>query len=136
MNECKQRRDGFTQVCVWPGTILNEAGAPASPEDAERFEALMLRHFSTRVQYLEEVKTGPDVENGHPVEGAGGRNDLLFAVHGDDIGRFAVPRLMAGIRWIEDALAPHNSSAHLYPERLRGYVSWDAGIGGCDDDEG
>lgn len=110
------RNEGFSQVCVWPGIVLDETA---------NFAELMLEHFGVRVQYLEEVKTAPDIKNGFPVEGTGGRNDLLFAVHNDDIAKFAVPRLAVGIRWIEDALGSWNHSAGLYPERFSEYKCWD-----------
>ena len=109
-------KEGFKQVCVWPGTLV---GADSVGE----FEAFMLRELGARVQYLEEVQTAPDLANGYPVEGTGGRNDVIFAVHSDDIGKFAIPRLAYGIRWIEDVYG--NGGGDLYPERVQGYMSWD-----------
>lgn len=110
----------FTQVCVWPGTT---GGA----KDPKGFEAFILEEFGASALFLEEIETGPDYDlAGDPVEGTGGRTDLIFAVHQADVGKFAVPRLMAGIRWIEDVL--DNESARgegsIYPARFIDYRSW------------
>ena len=115
------RDEGFSQVCVWPGMMVGDEGG-CTPEE---FVSIMQDRFGVRVQYLEEVKTSPDLDgSGFPVEVTGGRNDLLFAVHGADIPGFAVPRLQVGIRWIEDVLAPCNGNEHIYPDRLSGYKGW------------
>lgn len=99
------RRKDYCQVCVWPGTTLEDTG-PAG------FETYMFKEFVVRVQYLENINT------------SGGRSDLFFAVHKDDINKFAVPRLKAGIRWIEDVLAPCNYRTPIYPKRVFGYKTW------------
>ena len=111
------RNEGYDQVCVWPGMTLTLS-------QVADFPALMAEHFGVRVQYLEEIKTAPDLRDGFPVEGTGGRNDLFFAVHNDDAMKFAVPRLQAGIRWIEDVLGSWNHSAALYPARVSEYKTW------------
>lgn len=106
---------GFTQVCVWPGTVVGE-------DSVADFEAWMQSEFGVRAQYLEEVQTAPDVRGGFPVEGTGGRNDLFFAVHDEDVGKFAVPRLAYGMRWLEDVYG--NGSGDIYPMRIADYQSW------------
>ena len=68
-----ERRPEYSQVCVWPATIVGEA-------KVELFVEFMKKEFGVRVQYLEEIKTAPDMKDGYPVEGTGNRNDLLFAV--------------------------------------------------------
>ena len=105
----------FQQVCVWPGTIVGT-------EKTAEFESWILQQFGARVQYLEEVKTAPDYQNGSPVEDTGGRNDVLFAIHNEDIGKFAIPRMQFGIRWIEDVYG--NGGGALYPERIAEYQCW------------
>ena len=111
-------KKGFTQVCVWPACKLD--GQPPT-----EFEKFMFDQFSVRIQYLEEVQTLPDKdEEGNPVAETGRRNDLMFAVHSEDVGIFAVPRLRVGIRWIEDALASGNGGGAIWPERLKKYCSW------------
>jgi hypothetical protein len=119
-NENIPLKEGFTQVCVWPDTNLGD-GTP------DEFEKVMFEHYKTKVQYLEEIKTLPDkLPNGKDDPETGGRNDLFFAVHQEDISKFAVRRLMVGIRWIEDVLAKHNYRQKIYPERVFDYRSWDA----------
>jgi hypothetical protein len=111
------RKEGFSQVCVWPGMLVVESGTTA-----EEFEQVMLRDMNVRVQYLEEIKTKPDTDDmGDAVPGTGGRNDLFFAVHNDDVMKFAIPRLTMGIRWIEDAIARVNGGNRYYPGRVAKY---------------
>ena len=113
-----KRKPSFIQVCVWPATFVGN--------DVAGFEEFMMKEFGVRVQYLEEIATYPDIENGEIVDDTGGRNDVFFAVHEDDIAGFAVPRLQVGIRWIEDVLSPHNYKSKIYPERVTEYCTWDA----------
>ena len=97
----------FTQLCVWPGTVLGDS----TPADLEQF---FLDELNTSIKYHTEVKTQPDLDgNGQPILDTGGRNDLFFYVHSDDIGHFAVPRLSMGIRWWEDVVG-YNDNSHLY----------------------
>jgi len=120
-------KEGFTQVCIWPACVVvnNQTSEEVKREKIEMFEALMFEKFKTRVQYLEEIETYPDLDQeGNTVKGTGGRVDLFFAVHHEDIGRFAVPRLGVGIRWIEDTLAMGNYKCHIYPDRVFKYVGW------------
>ena len=106
--------EGFTQVCVWPGTWVGKHEAKI-----KAFEEWVYKSFGgTRVKYLEEVLTKPDKDDsGNPIEGTGGRSDLFFKVHDDDIDKFAVPRLLAGVRWWEDVL-DNEWSEHLYPDEI------------------
>jgi hypothetical protein len=101
----------FNQVCVWPATIVG-------PDKAEEFQDWVMDEFGVRAQYIEDIKTNPD----HGVPGTGGRNDVLFYVHDDDVGKFAIPRLQYGIRWLEDVYG--NSQGHLYPDRIRRLRIW------------
>lgn len=103
----------YTQVCVWPGTTVRADEIP-------RFEEFMKTQLGARVKYLEVIKTKADET------GPGGRCDLFFAVHTDDIGAFALPRIELGIRWIEDCISKVNGGNRLYPQRVHGYTSWDA----------
>ena len=111
-----QLKPNFTQVCVWPATIVGK-------ERIEEFTNYMFNILGTRVQYLEEIKTFPDLdEEFDPVEGTGDRNDVFFAVHDEDVEKFAVPRLNYGIRWIEDVYG--NDQGYMYPARVEQYKSW------------
>lgn len=113
-------QEGFTQVCIWPGTIVCD-----KEHTSEDFIKFMKDQFNTRIQYLEEITTNPDIDiNGQIVEGTGGRNDVFFGVHKDSVMKFAVPRLTTGIRWIEDVLAKENYNSPIYPKRVFGYVKW------------
>jgi len=111
-----QLKEGFSQVCVWPGTLLGNS-------TIEDFEFFMKNEFNVDIQYLEEIKTKPDMKNNMSVSSTGGRNDLFFAVKDSHISRFSVPRLEAGIRWIEDMLSKHNHISPIYPERVFDYCS-------------
>jgi hypothetical protein len=115
----------FTQVCVWPGTIV---GADSVAD----FEKFFMEEFGTRVKYIEEVLTKPDWQDRDDPE-AGRRNDVVFYVHSEDIPKFAVPRLSLGVRWIEDVLnneVSHNEHQNapemysIYPEGFSTYRTW------------
>lgn len=94
-----------------------------TPQD---FEKYIEDEFGIRIQFLEIILTNPDLdESGRAVKDSGGRSDIFFAVHKDDVGKFAVPRLVVGIRWVEDALAPVNNGRHLYPSRVGDYRNWE-----------
>lgn len=114
-----ERKPDFSQVCLWPGCLVGE-------KQIKAFEAFF-KEQGFRVQYLEEVLTYPDLDAGFlPVPNTGGRNDVIFAIHSEDIPKFAVWRFTAGIRWIEDVLARHNHSCHMYDcDRLERYMTWD-----------
>ena len=116
MNNVK-RNKSFNQVCVWPGTILPD-------HQINDF----IEYFSSqgyRIQYLETIMTTPDHDNsGHVLKGTGGRSDILFAVHNEDVMKFAIPRLQMGIRWIEDVLDNEEENFSLYPDRVKEYRTW------------
>lgn len=114
------RKPNFTQVCVWPGVTLGD-------QTSEDFVKYIENEFGVRIQFLEIILTNPDRDEcGQVVKDTGGRSDIFFAVHDNDVGKFAVPRLMVGIRWIEDVLAECNNGRHLYPSRVGDYRSWEA----------
>lgn len=115
-----KRKKNYVQVCVWAGTIVE-------PEQVKEFEKMFKDDMGVRVQYLETIETAPDLtKDGFPVEGTGGRQDVFFAVHSDDVMKFSVPRLTMGIRWIEDVLAEGNYRQKIYPERVEEYTTWEA----------
>jgi hypothetical protein len=114
-------KDGFTQVVVWPGTLVGD-------DCVDDFLVWMTEEFGVRAQYLEEIETNPSRDNyGNIIEGTGGRNDLLFAVHAEDVPKFVLPRLKFGMRWLEDVLEYRSLSVQdplLYPERVLEYCTW------------
>lgn len=103
--------ENYTQLCVWPGTVFGDS----TPEDLEKF---FLDEMKTRIKYHTQVETLPDLdESGKAIPDTGGRNDLFFYVHSEDIGHFAIPRLQMGIRWWEDVVG-YNDNKHLYTEEF------------------
>ena len=115
------KKSVYNQVCLWEGCLVKNSNPPYSEKE---FVSFMKKEFGVRVKYLEEVLTKPDMKNGKPVRGTGGRNDLLFSVHEDDVMKFAVIRLSVGIRWIEDVMSRINNSHRLYDNRLANYCTW------------
>ena len=110
--EKTEKENPFTQLCVWQGCLVGN-----TPGQIADFEKFMAENYEgTRIKYAEEVKTLPSVVNGKAIPDSGGRNDLLFFVHSEDLGKFAVPRLQVGIRWWEDVLL--NGGGVLYPDEI------------------
>jgi len=103
--------ENYKQLCVWPGTVLGDT-------TIAEFEAYMLETFNVRVKFHADVTTLPDIdEAGNHIPDTGGRNDLFFYIHNEDIAHFAVPRLGMGIRWWEDVVG-YNNNKHLYTEEF------------------
>ena len=114
-----RKKKDFNQVCIWPGTIVEE-------NQIQEFEDWFKKQ-GYRIQFLESIRTDPDRdETGAKVPGTGGRTDLVFAVHDEDVMKFAIPRLQMGIRWIEDVLDNEHLSTtwSVYPERFQQYRTW------------
>ena len=101
----------FNQLCVWPGVNLEGA----SPKELVDF---FEKEMKVRIKFHAEVSTLPDLDSsGKPVPETGGRTDLLFFVHDEDVPGFAIPRLQMGIRWWEDVIK-YNDNSHLYSEEF------------------
>lgn len=94
----------YKQLCCWPATTIEGTSE-------QQFENEMFQLFGVRVKLAEVTLTLPDKT------GPGGRSDLLFYIHNDDVQKFALPRLQAGIRWWEDVIK-YNDGAHLYNEEI------------------
>jgi len=99
----------FTQLCVWPSTTLGEN----TVEDLVQF---FVDTFDTRIKFEEIVLTLPDKKDGIIVKDTGGRSDIFFYAHTDDLSKFSVPRLNYGIRWWEDVVG--NGSHQIYPKEI------------------
>ena len=100
--------ENFNQLCVWPGTLLEA-------NQVEEFTSFFKEEMGVRVQFKTVIFTNPDLDgSGQPVEDTGGRSDLFFYIHDEDVTKFAVPRLEMGIRWWEDVIK-YNDNSHLYP---------------------
>ena len=100
--------ENFKQLCVWPGTIVGQ-------DSIEEFEYVMEKEFGVRVKYAEEVITNPDP--GETIEQSGGRTDLFFWLHDEDVSKWAIQRLQLGIRWWEDVIS-YNDNSYLYPQEV------------------
>ena len=99
----------YNQLCVWPATVVGK-------DDIKELENFFKDDMGVRIKNKTEVLTNPDLdEDGNEIPDTGGRNDLFFYVHDDDIGMFAIPRLSMGIRWYEDVVS-YNDGAYLYSE--------------------
>ena len=107
-----KEKDQFNQLCILEGTLFPEGGV-------KEFKKFFKDEMGVRVKFENQVKTLPDET------GPGGRNDLFFYIHDDDIGKFAVPRLSMGVRWWEDVLL--NGNGKLYDEDvLKAYpATWE-----------
>lgn len=113
------RKENFEQVCVWRGAPLGDH----TGEDVER----LFSEAGFRVQYLENVLTNPDYDElGRPIPETGGRDDMLIAIHKDDLAKFTVARFQFHISWIEDVTSRINRGDRLYPDYVKAYNSWDA----------
>lgn len=103
--------ENFKQLCVWPGTLLEE-------NQIQDFINFFQDDFGVRVQYKTTLVTKPDLdEQGQEVPETGGRHDVFFYVHDEDVVKFAVKRLSLGIRWWEDVIK-YNDNTHLYSEEF------------------
>lgn len=110
----------YSQVVQWPGTTVGT-------ENIEMFEAFLQDALAIRAKYICEVLTAPDYKDGMPVEGTGGRSDVYFGVHEDDIGSFALARFQFGMRWVDDVIANEKfrGEPSIYPQSVHDLCSWD-----------
>ncbi len=101
---------GYLQLCVWEGVTLDGA-------DPCEFETWFLNEVKARIRFMEVVLTRPDFKDGLEVPNTGGRSDIFFYVHQDDIPIFSINRFNLGnCRWWEDVLG--NGGGRLYPESV------------------
>jgi len=112
MENIKKLQD-YNQVCVWEGTTVGS-------DKKDEFIDFLQDEFKVRGQYLEEILTLPD-----DTPNSGGRSDLFFSIHKEDVEKFAVPRFQFGIRWIEDVLDNQERRGNLlYDDRVKEYRTW------------
>jgi hypothetical protein len=98
--------NNYVQLCVWHGTMLGN-------NTENDFVNFMKDEFGVRIKFCEEVITNGNIERNEE----GGRHDLLFFVHSEDLQSFAMKRLEYGIRWWEDVVK-YNDGAYLYSEEI------------------
>ena len=105
-------KNPFNQLCVWPGTLMEA-------NQAEDFVNFFQEEMGVRVQFKTVLFTNPDLdERSRPIAATGGRSDVFFYIHDEDITKFAVPRLGLGIRWWEDVIHYNEGNEHLYPQEF------------------
>jgi len=111
----------FSQAAMWPGTTC-----PAGEEST--FVDFIAEQFNgARAQFIGLFLTKPDIDgDGCPVPDTGGRSDLVFAIHEDDMGKFAVQRLQFGMRWVDDVLANEvdRGDVSIYVREIHDLKSW------------
>lgn len=110
----------FSQAVIWPG-----ATCPASSESD--FVDFIAEQFNgARAQFIGCFLTKPDIGDGCPVPGTGGRSDLVFAIHEDDMGKFAAQRFGYGMRWVDDVLANETDrgDVSIYVREIHDLKSW------------
>ena len=113
------RMEGYTQVCVWPDQIL--------PGTNIKNFIQYFRDQGFRIQHLETLITSCDRDNfGVPIPETGGRIDVIFAIHDDDLMRFCTSILRKKVRWIEDVLdnEARKKNYSTYPLRVHKYRTW------------
>ena len=102
----------YTQLCVWPSTLVDET-------QIQKFEDLFMNEMNTRVKFHKVILTNPDLDQwGRAIPETGGRSDVFFYVHEDDLKHFATSRLRMGIRWWEDVISYNKGNEHLYPKEF------------------
>lgn len=107
----------FTQLIVWPGTIMAENADEVTESHIEKFENYFKTEYDVKIKYDTTVITLPDTdENNNPVEGTGGRPDISFYVHDDDVLKFAPIKIEIGARWYEDI--HFNDGTGIYPKEF------------------
>lgn len=112
-----KRKEHFNQVAVLQGVLMN---------NGRELEKFFTETFGIRTQFLETVITLPDKDaSGNNVPDTGGRSDVLFAIHDEDVMKFAVPRFSIGARWIEDCVSDiNNPNGIIYDKEVLDYVTW------------
>tara|TARA_R100000655_G_scaffold28734_1_gene58483 strand:+ start:33822 stop:34202 length:381 start_codon:yes stop_codon:yes gene_type:complete len=108
INKDIQLRQSHTQLCVWLAIGVQNAEKPISIKE---FEDFMMDELNYRVQYIYEYATRADNS------GEGGRNDVVFALHKDDVMRMIGDRFIrfnGDIKWYDDYKA--NYGQQIPPE--------------------
>lgn len=107
--EPKKTEFMYQQLCVLQGIT----------DSLSDLKSLIETDFGVRIRMADEFETIADDD------GPGGRRDVLFYIHHDDVMKFAVPRLQVGIRWFEDVLG--NGAKNLPEWVLEKYTNtWKA----------
>lgn len=104
ITEGTQNIHKYNTVCIWEGTGLGET-------TVEEFERWFLDN-GFRIRFIEEVITkGSKIKNED-----GGRHDILFYIHDDDIPRLCTWRFLYGIKWFDDVI--NNGNSYRYDKKI------------------
>lgn len=96
----------YKQLCVWQGVVLGDSSI-------QGFEDFFKTEMNVRIKFAEEVITNGNIAK----DEEGGRHDLLFYIHNEDVSKFALKRLAYGIRWWEDVVS-YNDGSYLYNQDI------------------
>lgn len=111
----------YSQAVSWPGTTCAaDEGADVEKFIAEEFNG-------ARAKFIGCFLTKPDVDQfGENVPDTGGRSDLCFYVHEDDMGKFAVARFRFGMRWVDDVIGNEKARGDdtIYEQGFHDLCSW------------
>lgn len=103
----------YSQLCLIRGF---EIGI----DQIEEFEGIILNKFGVRIKYDVQVKTLPLLdEEGYVIPGTGGRNDLFFYIHEEDVEKFSISRMHLGVRWWEDVIAHESNRDSYHPSFIK-----------------
>ena len=103
----------YSQLCLIRGFEIG-------PDQIEDFEAIILNKFGVRIKYDAQVKTLPDLdEDGNIIPGTGGRRDLFFYVHDEDVEKFSIARMHLGARWWEDVISHKSNKDSYHPSFVK-----------------
>jgi len=96
----------YGQLVVWTGTTLGNS-------DTKDFEEFF-KAEGFRIQFAKQFMTLPDP--GEDPSESGGRSDILFYIHNEDVAKFSIWRLQHGMRWWEDYL--DNGADEIVPVEI------------------
>ena len=102
------RTEDYDQLLIWPATTF----------DMKKDQKFLQKAMRDRFGIKHELVIVGTVETLPGEGGRGGRSDLFWLVHKDDVARFSnIKRLRMGIRWWEDIF--YNNGEGIYPAKFR-----------------
>lgn len=111
----------YSQAVSWPGTTCEA-------DQGDEFAKFIAEEFNgARAKFIGCFLTKPDIDQfGENIPDTGGRSDLCFYIHEDDVNKFAVARFRFGMRWIDDVIANenHRSRGTIYSPEFHALKSW------------
>ncbi len=123
------RTENYSQVCVFeiPDPVIKdlELDTNDSEDIKSLLEAIVLDDLGTRFKYLEIFNNKPIWCRGNHRQDHNG-SYILFAIHKDDMEKFAQARFKYNLSWLEDRTSLNNNyyDRNYYPERVLSYRTW------------